>query len=313
MVALRFLLILFFVLAQGNIALASDEQSLYLRTRQIAVLQGHGDNAMFQPSDVVVSGQEVFVVDGVHNRIVVFDKKGHFLRTFGRKGPKGDQLKQPLGIAADKAGYIYVADSQNHRIQIFSRQGRWLRSISLAPYKTASFPADPTDLVVDEGNHRLVIVDNNNHRLLVYSLNGKFMKSWGEVGLGRGQLRYPYGIDMDKNGNFYVCEVLNTRVQVFDPQGGYGPIIGEWGVEKGQLYRPQAVALDRKGRVFVADAFMGVVQIFDQSGKLIGIMADSKGKRYNFNFPTGLTFDADNHLYLVEMRTHKVRVFKLLF
>ncbi len=313
MTALKLLLVLVFLSVYPYSVLAVDPD-LYLPTKQVAELKGYGPNALFDPSDVVVVGDEVFVMDGVNNRVVVFDRKGNVLRTFGQKGPGGDHLNQPLGITADKRGRIYVADSQNHRIQVFSRAGQWLKSIPLVPFKSKAFPADPTDLVVDEPNRRMVIVDNDNHRLLVYSLKGKFLASWGAVGLGREQFRYPYSIDMDKKGMFYVCEVINTRVQVFDKDGGFGFMIGEWGVRKGQFYRPQGVALDKKGRVFVTDAYMGVVQVFDSNdGHLVGILANSKGKRYNFNVPTGLAFDEENNLYLVEMAEHKVRVFKLLF
>ena len=306
-------LLLVFLLFQPHRPMAA-ERGIYLPTKQIAVLRGHGNQALFNPSDVVVVKDEVFVMDGVNDRVVVFDKKGKVLRTFGRKGPGGDHLDQSLGIAADRKGRIYVADSRRHRIVVFTREGRWLRSIDLVPFKSRVFPADPTDLVIDGPRRRMVIVDNDNHRLLVYSLSGKYLASWGTVGLGREQFSYPYSIDMDKRGRFYVCEVMNTRVQVLYGDGTFASMIGEWGVRRGQFFRPQGVALDRKQRVYVTDNFMGVVQVFDfHDGHLIGILADSKGKRYNFKVPTGLAFDDENNLYLVEMGEHRVRVFKLLF
>lgn len=302
----------FFVWSAAFFNSAFAGEGLFLPTREVAMLAGHGESALFQPSDVTVSGGEAFVMDGVNNRVVVFDTKGFFKRTFGARGPGGDSLDMPLGIASDRQGNIYVADSRNHRIQVFGRNGDWKQGIRLRP-DSYGFPAEPSDLVVDESRSRLVIVDNESHRLLVYGLNGTFMKEWGTLGYNRGEFRYPFGIAMDRDGFFYVCEAINTRVQVLDREGGFDHMIGEWGVKKGQFYRPYGVAVDARGLVFVSDCFMGVVQVFRPNGELVGILADNNKKRFNFNVPANIAFDEDNKLYLVEMGAHRVRVFKLLF
>jgi sugar lactone lactonase YvrE len=93
-----------------------------------------GDNQQgyfFQPNSVAIAPNgDVFVSEG-HNanaraRILVFDKSGRFLRTFGSTGEGPGQLRVPHDLAFDSQGRLFVADRGNNRIQIFSQAGELL-------------------------------------------------------------------------------------------------------------------------------------------------------------------------------------------
>ena len=81
-----------------------------------------------RPTDVAVTSRgEIFVTDGYgNNRVVHFDARGEFVRTWGELGVGPGQFSLPHSIAADSRGRLYVADRNNARVQVFDQAGRFL-------------------------------------------------------------------------------------------------------------------------------------------------------------------------------------------
>lgn len=264
-----------------------------------------------QPSDVVVgNNNHVYVLDGVNNKIKVFDRQGSYLFSFGRTGAGKGEFNFPLGIGIDDNDRIYVADSGNHRVQIFNPDGAYLSQFTTDTNKGK--PSDPTDVVVNSKRQICYVVDNDNHQIILYDLKkNAFLSTQGTMGMEKKEFRFPFLMDMDTEGNLYIVEVINTRVKVLDPEGNYRTNIGSWGVEKGEFYRPKGVAIDSKNRVFVSDGYLGVIQVFDQDGNFLSVLGDNKGNIIKFTTPTGLFIDAKMRLYVVEMLADKVRVLRL--
>jgi hypothetical protein len=89
---------------------------------------------------------EVFVLDGKECRILVFDAKGKFIRTFGRKGQGPGELSGPIGVVVSPGNEILVDDALNRRLSYFSRDGKPLRERSTAQgmgLGMAGFVLDP--------------------------------------------------------------------------------------------------------------------------------------------------------------------------
>lgn len=259
------------------------------------------------PSDAAVGPDgDLYVLDGVHHRVLVFDVEGTFRRQFGAKGSDPGQFLFPLGITAAADGKIYVADSGNHRFQILAPDGKPLDAVSL-PHAESDVPPDPTDTVVDTARQKVYIADNDNHHVLVYDLaDNRFESVWGRPGQGRRQFRYPFLIDVSPEGYLLVVESINTRVQMLNPDGKFVRFIGAWGVNAGQLFRPKGVAVDGS-RVFVTDSYLGSVQVFDLNGTFLGPLTDSAGTPMKFTTPTGIAVDSQRRrLYIVELKANQV-------
>ena len=58
--------------------------------------------------------------------MVVYDKNGKFVRTWGKLGNAPGEFSQPHSIAVDSMDRIYVADRNNARVQIFDARGKFL-------------------------------------------------------------------------------------------------------------------------------------------------------------------------------------------
>ncbi len=265
-----------------------------------------------KPTDVSVSKNGlIYVVDGVNDKIKVFNSQGKFLYSFGKKGSGRSEFSSPLGIDIDDGGKVYIADSGNQRVQILDTKGSFIEEIRL-PLKN-DHPADPTDVVVDNSNNKCYIVDNDNHQVLAYDLSKlKLIKTYGSYGAGKDRFRYPFFVALGKEQNLYVIDVINTRVQVLNSEGSFIAEIGGWGVEKGKFFRPKGVAIDKNNRVYVSDSYMGVVQVFEATGEFYAALGDpTTGKVKKFRTPMGLFIDHENRLYVVETLANKVSVFQL--
>jgi len=265
-----------------------------------------------KPSDVSVSKNGlIYVVDGVNNKIKIFDKNGSFVSSFGKQGSGRGEFSQPLGIDLDDAGKVYIADSGNQRVQIFSATGGFVDEIKLPA--SNGHGADPTDVAIDNVNNKCYISDNDNHRILAYDLAKlTLIKTYGGRGTGRDRFRYPFLMALGKKQNLYVVDVINTRVQVLSSEGLFVSEIGGWGVEKGEFFRPKGVAINKHNRVYVGDSYTGVIQVFESSGEFYGALGNPvTGKVQKFRTPMGLFVDHNNRLYVVETLANKVGVYQL--
>ena len=269
-------------------------------------------HAFLQPTDVAVGKDNaIYVVDGVNNRIKVFNEKGDFKFSFGGKGTAQGTFDTPVGITVDSNGQVYVADTGNRRIQIFTPDGKYKNQIALTS-ENVKKSRDPVDVAVDESLNRLYISDNDNHQILVYTLpDHRLLSVWGSEGSDMQQFRYPFLMDSDNGGTVFIVDVFNTRVQQWREHSGLRSI-GEWGVDLGQLYRPKGVCLDENGLVFVSDSVLGVIQLFYSDGSFKAVLGTEKGEVLKWKTPMGITVDKQQRLYVVEMIPNRVRVYEIL-
>jgi DNA-binding beta-propeller fold protein YncE len=102
-----------------------------LMTLGKAGVSGSGADLFDQPTDVVVSPEgTIFVTDshrnGKNNRVVKFDRRGKFIKEWGRKGAGPGEISEPHTIAMDSRGRLFVGDRENNRIQIFDQEGAFV-------------------------------------------------------------------------------------------------------------------------------------------------------------------------------------------
>ncbi len=264
------------------------------------------------PTDVTVSpAGTVHIVDGVNQRIAVFDSDGKPLDSHTTSLASDIAESAPVGITSDADGRLFVADPPNRCIKIYDKNGLYITSLK-APQKDALKPFDPVDAAVDTTLNRCYVVDNDNHRIVLFDLDKpSVIDIRGKNGEKPGEFQYPFLCSMDTQSTLYVVDVLNTRVQAFNTQGRTMSIIGKWGVDRGEFYRPKGVTVDNRDRIFVTDSYLGVVQVFKRFRTFIGVLADQKGTMLRFNTPVGIHADTLNRLFIVEMKSNTVRVYQL--
>jgi len=259
------------------------------------------------PSDVVLdAGGQVYVVDGGNHQIAVFDAEGTRVTSLGMRGDEDGQLNGPVGIGISNKGEIYVADRGNQRVVMFAADGSPRRVIDL---DEDGEKATPIDVAVSPNGKELFITTNNSHRVLVYSTKGTFLRAWGGEGEGPGQFRFPGAIALDRAGNVYVVDVLNSRVQKFDPNGNVLGVFGKRGGKPGTFFRPKGVTVDSGGRIYISDSYLGVIQVLNPAGEFLYTLGDETGTTI-FDTPVGMAVDGQR-LLVTEMLPGRIQILGL--
>ena len=259
------------------------------------------------PGVAVDSQDNVYVLTRGEHPIIVFDRDGNFLRSFG-EGLFSDRT-HGLYIAHDDS--LLVADDGIHTIQKFSPQGEKLMEIgernNPAPKWSGEPFNRPTSAAIMPSNGDVYVSDGyGNSRIHVYSAAGEYKLSWGRPGIDAGQFIRPHNIAVDENDRVLVADREAHRVQIFDAQGRF---LTMWS----NIHRPDAMVL-RDGMVFVGElnGMGGVddapglghrVGVYDLEGKLLERFGDEEEGEGPGQFiaPHGVAVDSRGDLYVSEV------------
>ncbi|HEU4322360.1 MAG TPA: clostripain-related cysteine peptidase [Roseiflexaceae bacterium] len=187
----------------------------------------------------------IYVADVGNNRIQKFGPGGEWITTWGASGSGRAQFGRIGGLAVDGNRRVYVADSDNQRIQVFNTAGVW-QAIWGAPGSGDGRFVRPGSLAVGRDGSLYVSdagligePNANRERIQKFSSGGAWLATWGEYGIGAGQLAGVSGLALDRQGDLYVAERDNRRVQRLHPLGFALPLAtivasGERSVVRGE-------------------------------------------------------------------------------
>src|SRR5688572_12430270 len=75
--------------------------------------------------------ENLYVLDGGNNRVLVFNPQGKFVRKIGKKGGGPGEFMAPVGLAITTDGYIAVTDLGRPAISLFKKDGSFVKNITL--------------------------------------------------------------------------------------------------------------------------------------------------------------------------------------
>ena len=81
----------------------------------------------------------LYVLDGGNQRVLVFNPAGKFIRKIGKKGAGPGELISPVGLALTKDGYVAVTDLGRPGVSLFKTDGSFVKNIMLGD--SLGFPA----------------------------------------------------------------------------------------------------------------------------------------------------------------------------
>ena len=169
----------------------------------------------------VDSNDNVYVFNRGDHPMMVFDRDGNFLRSWGE-----GQYPRAHGVHMGPDESIYLTDDGGHFVRKCRLEdGKVLLELGV--------PGKPAEYMSGEPFHRcthtalapngdIYVSDGyGNARVHKYSPDGKLLMSWGEPGTDPGQFNIVHNICTDADGWVYVADRENHRVQVFDGNGKY--------------------------------------------------------------------------------------------
>ncbi len=204
----------------------------------------------------------IFVADTHYHRVMVLDRDGSLITSFGHEGNGPGEFQLPTDVAVDNDGFIYVSEYQgNDRITKWSSDLKFVTAIGMQPVDGVRL-SRPAGIDIDR-EQTLWVADACNHRIVRFDLDGNFLSTFGAFGSKPGQLRYPYDITVAPDGTIMVCEYEGNRLQWFSKDGRSLRTWGESGRQPGQLFAPWGATYGADGRVFVVDSLNSRIQIIN--------------------------------------------------
>src|SRR5439155_4097361 len=169
--------------------------------------------------------------DNVHvfNRgehpVIVFDRQGTFLRSWGE-----GVFRRPHGITIGPDDSMWLTDDLHHTIRQFSPDGTLLLTIGNPDQPSTLHGGKPfnrpTHVALCPRTGNVYISDGyGNSHVHKYDPKGRLLKSWGGPGTDPGRFNIPHNIATDREGLVYVADRENSRVQIFDGEGRY---LAQW-------------------------------------------------------------------------------------
>jgi predicted CXXCH cytochrome family protein len=285
----------------GGFWIVAHTASAGLQARFLFDLQSGFD----LPSAVRISDKgQVYVLDGVHGRVVMFGPEGKKIGSFS--APEGSSLRLPMDLRLYQ-DQVIVADSGNHRLVFFSDQGVYKRAIDLSKGDQEA-EAQPTGIAVIDD--LLYWSDRANSRICATVIeSGHLLRCWGGFGTQKGSFRYPFMLTTDPDHYLYVVDVLNGRIQVFNERGRSFGALARFGVTDESLLRPNGISLDHHELMMVSDTYTGRILLF-RGRSFVGLLRDEQGDAMSFDQPVGIARWRDR-LYVVEMGKHRVQVLRI--
>ena len=282
-----------------------------VRAELVMTLRGGLD----QPTDVAVAADgRAYVLDGVKGQVVVFDRSGRLLRSFGRPGSGPGGLRLPMALTV-AGGELFVADTGNSRIAVFDLDGRFSRELVLAggPGRRA----EPVGVAVSEG--RLFWTGRAMRRLCaVDATTGK--RQWcaggsagGRPGGEKGRsvpFGRPFALAADRAGYVFAADALDGRIRFFSRRGRLFGSFADFGLGPGRLMRPGGLAFGPGGELFVSDSQTGLVSLYVGNVFAGHLLKGDGSGPVLFTTPVGLDYSR-GLLYVADAGDGDVKVLRL--
>ena len=262
-----------------------------------------------EATSVAVDSQDrVYVFNRGKWPLVIFDRDGNFLETWG-----AGEFDRPHGITIDGEDNLYLVDDMGHFAQKRTKAGKVLFTMGErgkpAPWQGGGIFNRPTHTAIHPESGELFITDGyGNSRVHRFDRNGKHIKSWGEPGTGPGQFSLPHNICMLGTDRVVVCDRENFRLQVFTLDGEY---VTQW-----HFHRPIAIAAGKGDdtNLYLGEAGAPPVQegvphlgkrmvVLDREGKIVAAFGAPLGGENpdQFMAPHGIAVDSEGSVYIAEV------------
>ena len=256
----------------------------------------------------VDSKDNVYVFNRGNHPMIVFDRKGDVLRSWGE-----GIFTNPHGVTIGPDDTVWCVDNRDHSIRQFTPEGKLLMTLAErdrpAPVMSGKPFNGPTRVAIDPRNGDILVADGyGNTRVHRFSPDGRrLLASWGESGTEPGQFNLVHDIAIDRDGWIYIGDRENRRIQVFDPDGKFEArwadfsrtaavhvsksaeqlvYVGEYFAGGGEAYStamrlgPRISVLDTRGNLF---ARLGDHPFGDEPGRFYAphaVATDSRGDIY---------------------------------
>ncbi|GAB2808893.1 NHL repeat-containing protein [Ferruginibacter profundus] len=289
------------------------------------------------PADVAVNSNGIMYVTDILNFGIRKIENGGVSNFAGGSGfgiengiGTAARFKHPYSMALDTDGNLFTSDDDDPRIRKLTPA----RGVSVyAGTETPGFAdGDANTASFGQGNYLATDVNGNvyvsdaiNNRIRRISVTGVVSTITGNTAgfrngnIGVAQLSFPGGIAFDRQGNLYIADRGNFRIRKISTAGDVTTFAGcgKPGIADGNADSAKFsidirdLVIDGQGNVYLTDSDRirkitreGIVSTI--AGSTAGFL-DADGEFAKFNFPNGLSIDAQGKIYVADLGNHRIR------
>ena len=277
--------------------------------RSLDIIAGPAEPRATQSNLVAPTGvatdsrHRVFVADEGAGIVHVFDFE---LSKYSVLGGRGDHLRSPSTIAVDREDNVYVTDAILKAVLVYDSKGKFLRYLGKGEGSETYFEA-PVGIAIHAPTNHIYVCDSRRHMIIMLDKKGRilghFGKRWG--GKTPGDFRSPSKIVIVAD-EVFVLDPGNSRLQVLDLGGHFRREIRlpEVSVDDG-------LAIDSEKNVYVSDVYLNVINVLNRDGQILYKYGRRGKNPGEFNEPSGMWIESENHLYVADTKNQRVQVFQI--
>jgi hypothetical protein len=251
----------------------------------------------------------VYVFNRGEHPMIVFDRNGNFLRSWGE-----GVFPRAHGLHMGPDDTVWLTDDADHSVRQCTLDGRMLMTLGTPGLPSRFMSGEPfhrcTHTALSPKGEIYVADGYGNARVHKFDPSGRLLLSWGESGTDPGEFNIVHNIACDADGWVYVADRENHRVQVFDANGKYET---QWN----NLHRPCGLFMPPGKCPVCYIGELGPGMAVNRHAPNLGprvTIVDSTGKRVGrigglgpglglgeFTAPHGLAVDSRGDLYVGEV------------
>lgn len=256
---------------------------------------------------------EIIVAEDSNHRVSVYSPKGEKLLSFDSQDSQCGKIDRPRGVAVDDDGNILVAERGRNSIQVFSSQGRFLKACGHGIDSEVGQSIElnwPKGIGIHPLSKKIYVADDRNHVIKIINPDSLTLeKSIGGKGSGNGQLKNPWDVAFDSDGNVYVADKSNNRIQVFTADGKHLRKFGKKGSRNEELNQPSSVCIDCDNIIYVTEYANHCVSVFNHDGKFLTTFGSRGSGLKQFERPRGITVDKSGIVYVCDSDNDCIKLF----
>jgi peptidylamidoglycolate lyase len=274
-------------------------------------------------------GRIILLTNETKNNIIIYDKKGKLLTTWGNEYPGGHGL-----TLFDENGeeVLFICDNNRHQVIKTTLDGRVLLTMDY-PKETGEYSKAeeyvPTETTIAPNGDIYVVDGYGKDFIIQYNYKGEYIRHWGGRGTEEKHLQNAHGICFDNRQKDKPVLIVTSREQnAFKRYTLNGEFIDTIAIPGAWVCRPvirgeylYAAVLQSQNMLWKESGF---VTILDKNNKVISNPGGNEPAYINnqlsesyqttkvFKYPHDVCIDDEENLYIAQWNSGHAYPYKLI-
>ncbi len=267
------------------------------------------------------AGRLILFQTDVRNNVVIYDKSGKLLETWGTEYPGAHGLDI---VNENGEDFLFLTDTRKGLVVKTTMKGKVVFKLerpAISQYSDAKAKFAPTNVMPAPDGSFYVGDGYGSSWVMHYDATGKLLNTFGGKGTTPESLNTPHGGIVDtrdeKNHTLLLCSRNDNALKRYTLEGEYLESISTPGMRVCQLAR--------HGDYMIAPHLEGLISVIDNHGKIVSNPGgsapsyDAKGRPgaitknedSPFAHPHGVWIDSDESVYIPQWNSGKTYPIKL--